>query len=127
MKCPNCHQKMKYKDKGYWGYPFSTGPEPDYPDWIRKDIYKCKDCGIKKINDDWKVPSEYLPTKKQIRTIEFINNRLGMNLETITKRQCCKDIKKYFADAKRPKLSYDDGESYYELQDYFGFCEEDFC
>lgn len=34
MKRPCCEGKMKYKDKSYYGYPFSTGPEPDYSDYI---------------------------------------------------------------------------------------------
>ena len=125
MKCPNCDKEMKYKDKGYWGYPFSTGPEPDYPDWFRQDIYTCKDCKIKKVNDEWTIPKKFLPTEKQIKTILFINNHLRIDLETLTKHQCWLDIGKYFDEAKRTPLH--SSEYYEDLQEYFGFCEGDFC
>ena len=100
MKCPNCDTEMKYVNKGYWGYPFSTGPEPDYPDWYPKDIYSCKTCKIKKINDTWEIPKKYEPTEKQKSTILFINNRLHIDLEALTKHQCWLDINKYFNKAK---------------------------
>lgn len=125
MRCPNCGKEMNYTDKGYWAYPFSTGPEPDYPDWFPKDIYSCKDCNIKNINDEWKIPDKLKPTEKQKKTILFINNHLNMNLKAITKHQCWLAINKYFDKAKKTSLhSY----NYYEdLQDYYGFCEGDFC
>lgn len=125
MKCPNCDKEMKYKDKGYWGYPFSTGIEPDYPDWFPQDVYTCKECKIKKVNDEWTIPKKYLPTEKQVKTILYINNHLRMDLETLTKHQCWLDIGKYFDKAKKTPLH--SSEYYEDLQEYFGFCEGDFC
>ena len=125
MKCPNCDKEMKYKDKGYWGYPFSTGDEPDYPDWFPNDVYTCKECKIKKVNNEWTIPKKFLPTEKQIKTILYINNHLRMDLETLTKHQCWLDIGKYFEEAKKTPLH--SREYYEDLQDYFGFCEGDFC
>lgn len=125
MKCPNCDKEMKYKDKGYWGYPFSTGVEPDYPDWFRQDVYTCKECKIKKVNDEWTIPKKYLPTDKQVKTILYINNHLRMDLEALTKHQCWLDIGKYFDKAK--KMPLHSSEYYEDLQEYFGFCEGDFC
>lgn len=124
MKCPNCDKEMKYTDKGYWEYPFSTGPEPDYPDWFRQDIYTCTDCKIKKVNDEWQIPKKFLPTEKQIKTILFINNHLNMDLEALTKHQCWLDIGKYFDEAKKTPLYSDD--YYLDMQEYYGMCEADF-
>ena len=100
MKCPNCEKEMKYTDKGFWGYPFSTRPEPDYPEWSKRDTYICKECKIKKVNDKWTIPKIYQPTEKQKNTILFINGRLRIDLEAITKHQCWIDINKYFGKAK---------------------------
>jgi hypothetical protein len=113
MRCPCCNGKMKYKDKGYWAYPFSTGPEPDYPDWYKKDVYKCTECDIKKVNDEWKIPKKYeRATEKQIKTVKFINSMLDKNFEPVLKKQTWEFINKYFEEAqeaKRERL-----ESYYE-------------
>lgn len=125
MKCPNCDKEMKYTDKGYWGYSFSTGYEPDYPDYFRRDIYSCKDCKIKNVNDKWEIPKKYLPTEKQEKTILFINNHLRMDLKALTKHQCWLDIGKYFDKAKKTPLHL--SEYYEDMQEYFGFCEGDFC
>ena len=100
MKCPYCDEEMEYKDKGYWGYPFSTGIEPDYPDWICNDIYTCKKCNIKNTNGEWKIPKKYnRPTDKQIKTLLFINNRLGTDYEPLLKVQCWRIINKNLQDA----------------------------
>ena len=48
-----------------------------------------------------------------------------MDLEALTKHQCWLDIGKYFEEAKKTPLHTD---GYYEdMQEYFGFCEGDFC
>jgi len=87
--------------------------------------YTCKECKIKKVNDEWTIPKKYLPTEKQVKTILYINNHLRMDLEALTKHQCWLDIGKYFDKAKKTPLhSY---EYYEDLQEYFGFCEGDFC
>lgn len=124
MNCPNCDKEMKYRDDGHWGFPFTTGPEPDYPDWIKKDVYFCKACRIRKVNDEWTIPKKYAPTEKQQKTIMFINNRLNLHLEALTKHQCWIDIGKYFEKAKKIRLhshEYDE-----EVQDYFGIDASDF-
>ena len=81
MKCPGCEQKMKHK----------SYKNPD-----KGEKYTRPSCGIKNKNGNWKIPAELRPTEKQERTILFINERLGMDLEALTKRQCQKDIGKYF-------------------------------
>lgn len=125
MICPNCDKEMKYRDDSYWGSPFQTGPEPDYPDYIRKEVYWCNCCRIRKVNDVWEIPKKYLPTEKQKNTILFINNHLRMNLEALTKHQCWVDTGKYFEKAKKTPLH--SNEYYEDLQEYFGFSEGDFC
>lgn len=129
MKCPCCNEKMKYKHKEGYYWPFSTGPEPDYPDYYEENIYKCKECHIKKINDKWEIPEKYKPTDKQVRTIHFINNVLSLDLEALTKKQCIKDIGKYLDKAKRKKekmdynyIEYaheDIDDSFYDYEEYF--------
>lgn len=100
MKCPCCNNKMKYKNKGYWGTPFCTGPEPDYPEWIQKDVYVCKECHIKKVNDEWKIPKKYKrPSQKQINAIWFINEQLDKDFEPVLKKQCWNIIHKYLEEA----------------------------
>lgn len=125
MKCPNCDKEMTYRDEGYWGFPLTTGPEPDYPDWFKRDIYSCKDCRIRKVNDEWKIPEKYAPTEKQQNTILFINNRLSMQIEALTKHQCWLDIGKYFEKAKQSHVH--SHEYHEELLDYFGMDASDFC
>ena len=124
MRCPNCSNEMKYRNDGCWGFPFSTGPEPDYPEWIPRDVYFCNDCRIRKVNEEWTIPKKYAPTEKQKNTILFINNRLKMKLEALTKHQCWLDIGRYFEEAKQTQVHSD--EYYEDLQDYFGMDASDF-
>ena len=93
MKCPHCDGEMEYKDDGCWGYPFSTGDEPDYQVYFPKEVYSCKRCNIQKINDEWRIPKHYpRPTEKQIRAILFINNHLQTRHEPLLKSQCWRII-----------------------------------
>ncbi len=125
MKCPYCERKMEYKDKGYWSFSFTTGDEPDYPDWFRRDIYTCKNCNIKKENDEWKIPKKYnRPTEKQEKTILFINHRLGYNFEPLLRVQCWRIINKYLQEAIKCKETNDiqkaeDMREWYGEWDYF--------
>ena len=99
---------MKYQDKGYWGYPFTTGPEPDYPDYFKRDIYTCKECKITCDNKEWKIPNKYeRPTEKQLNTVLFINNRLGFSFTPLLKVQCWRYINTFFDKAKKIKYCND--------------------
>ena len=119
MRCPNCNKEMKYKDKGYWGFPFSTGPEPDYPDYIKYDSYSCTDCKIRCENGDWKIPKKYeRPTEKQLRALLFINNRLGFDFEPLLKVQCWRFINLFFYKAKVCKY-YVDKKIYTEVSELY--------
>ena len=119
MNCPNCNKEMKYEDKGYWGYPFTTGPEPDYPDYFKRDIYTCKECKIMCDNKEWKIPKKYeRPTEKQLNTVLFINKRLGLTFEPLLKVQCWRFINKFFNKAKVCKY-YIDEQMTKELKDMY--------
>lgn len=120
MKCPNCRNKMKYKDKGFWGHPFSTGPEGDYPEWIKRDVYTCKDCHIKKVNDKWTIPDRYKrPSRKQINAIYFINNYLDREFEPLLSVQCHRIIKKHLEEAAKVKQARDE-QMYEEMCEWYG-------
>ena len=124
MKCPNCDKKMKHSFKEWevWGIAHW---DCDYGDYCYEDKYFCSPCKIKNINGKWIIPNKFLPTEKQKKTILFINNHLGMDLEALTKHQCWLDIGKYFHEAKKTPLH--DDEYYLDMQEYFGMCEGDFC
>jgi len=119
MKCPCCDKEMEYKDDGYWGYPFCTGDEPDYPIYFVKDIYTCKKCSIKKINDKWSIPENYnKPTEKQIKTILFINNYLGTNYEPLLKSPCWKIINENLQEAISYKEAHDEQIGEWHREEY---------
>lgn len=98
MNCPQCNKEMKYKCNQYSS--FSSGDEPDYDLLFIIESYKCKDCKIVcKIDNsnpipkiDWIVPDEYLPTERQLNTIEFINKYLGLEEICPTKKSAWKFI-----------------------------------
>ena len=71
------------------------------------------------------IPEKYNPTEKQEKTILFINNHLGMDIQPLTKHQCWLDIGKYFERAKRTSLH--DDQYYIDMQEYCGMDESDFC
>lgn len=104
MLCPNCNLEMQHKYDEWYGHPFSTGPEDDYPTLMYIDEYHCKMCRIKNINGKWHIPESMKPTEKQIKTILFINNHLQMDLGMLTKNQCWLAINRYFEKAKRTPL-----------------------
>ena len=125
MKCPNCGKEMI--DKSYSKLEeFYHWEDEDY--YYRKNYYGkfvCNDCKISFEDDKWNIPNNLMPTEKQKKTILFINNHLGMDLEALTKHQCWSDIGKYFDEAKKKPL-YSDEDLLY-MQEYFGLCEGDFC
>ena len=119
LNCPCCEKPMKYKDKGYYGYPFSTGPEPDYPDWIRRDVYTCKDCRIKNVNDEWTIPKKYKrPSEKQTKAVLFINNYLDKDFEPLLSVQCWRIINKYLDKAIKAKQVRDE-QMYEDMRDFY--------
>lgn len=114
MKCPNCYKEMDHK--------FFLKTEGFY-DWEDQEIYYsenghekfvCKSCKITCLDDEWKIPKRYAPTEKQKKTLLFINNHLGMDIEPLTKYQCWLDIGKYFKKAKN--TLYDD-QYYIDMQE----------
>ena len=125
MKCPNCDKEMIdkscFKKERFYHW--------EDEEFYYRDIYYekliCMECKIYYENDKWNIPDKFLPTDKQKKTILFINNHLGMDLKALTKHQCWLDICKYFEEAKRTPLH--SSEYYEDLQEYFGFCEGDFC
>lgn len=115
MICPNCKKEMADKSYNYHGI---SGWDIDYPSSLHEE-YICNNCNIRYANGEWVVPKNNLPTLKQIKTIQFINNHLNMNLKPITKHQCWVDISEYFEVAKKTPL-------YEYSQECFDMCEEDF-
>lgn len=129
MICPNCDRKMKVKRET--GFILDLSGTADYDLYYDYNIYRCPDCKIKynedRRNDKWEIPKKLLPTKKQKNTILFINNKLGKNFESLTKRQCWKIINENFDKAKNtPKPSnyeydYDDIDELYGISEEFYF------
>jgi hypothetical protein len=122
MKCIECQKEMK--DKSYWYYGIGDW-DMDYPATHHEE-YRCKECKIKYVNGEWIVPKNIeLPTEKQVNTILFINNKCGLAIKPITKKQCIRDIGKYFDKAKevadRPYYDDDyDDEHYCHCDPYLG-------
>ena len=92
MICPNCGKEMEESVAIFYTI---AGWDMDYPDGEQYN-YRCKECKIKKLGDEWKIPRKYeRPTDKQINAILWINNILDLELEPLLKSQCYRDIKKY--------------------------------
>ena len=115
---------MKYKH-GIGHYLDFSGTAEDWELEYCWEEYTCRSCKITYDGDKWTIPKDKLPTEKQKKTILFINNHLNMDLEALTKHQCWLDIGKYFEEAKKTPLHTD--EYYEDMQEYFGWCEGDFC
>ena len=123
MKCINCLTEMKNKSYDYYGF---GDWDMDYPASHHEE-HRCPNCKCKYIREDygegkWEIPKKVeLPTEKQVKTILFINNRLMLSLEAITKQQCIRDIGKYFDKAKGTvnQPTYYDDEEY----DYYCHCD----
>lgn len=106
MNCPNCGIEMKNT----------------YNNLLAHDIYSCKKCKITYTNiantkKVWDIPEKFRPTEKQRKTILFINHRLHINLEAITRHQCRIDIGKHFDAAKNAPEAIDGW--YDDLQECF--------
>ena len=125
MKCPNCGREMVNKSYSKLEEFYHWEDEEWY---YRNNYYEkfvCNNCKISFEDDKWHIPNNLLPTEKQKKTILFINNRLKIDLEALTKHQCWLDIGKYFDKAKNTPLYSD--EDWLDMQDYYGMSEGDFC
>lgn len=125
MKCPNCGKEMKDKSCSKMEKFYHWEDEEFYYRNNYHEKFICKDCKISFEDEKWNIPDKFQPTEKQMKTILFINNHLGMDLQTLTKHQCWLDIGKYFEEAKKTPLHSD--EYYIDMQEYFGMYEGDFC
>lgn len=65
-----------------------------------------------------------LPTEKQKNTILFINNRLGEDFESLTKRQCWEIINQNFDKAKNTPKPSNYGYDYDDIDEVYGISEE---
>lgn len=117
MICPNCDREME--DKSYWYYGISDW-DMDYPATHHEEYY-CNSCKIRYVHGKWEFPQHIqLATEKQIRTVHFINSKLGTNCTPLLKRQCWRFISKYFDEAKEvASCSRDDDPAYDDLYDMF--------
>lgn len=119
MKCPYCERDMEYKDEGSWGYPFTTGDEPDYQVYFPKEIYSCRKCNIQKINEEWHIPEQYhRPTEKQIKAILFINHHLETRYEPLLKVQCWRIINENLKKAIAYKEAHDEQRAEWHREEY---------
>ena len=105
----NCEKEMVMKNRTHMEGFYHFEDEAYYYQPVLTTKYTCNDCKIvfKQEDEKWMIPSNLLPTKKQINTIAFINSNLGMELSALTKRQCIRDIGRYFDKAKQAKEEYD--------------------
>lgn len=127
QKCPNCGKQMEHETESVSQRGLTTGIEEDDELSSIKERYCCKECKITYDGIQWKVPDDMLPTDKQKKTLQFINSRLDMDLEAITKHQCWMVIGQYFDKAKQAPEPYKDDDYYVSLQEYCGMSEGDFC
>ncbi|WP_213033655.1 hypothetical protein, partial [Acinetobacter baumannii] len=76
-----CQEEMQNKSKWIW-----DGWDMEYASWHEE--YYCKTCKIRYRYRKWEIPKKIeRPTEKQVKTILFINNKCGLDLEYITKKQ----------------------------------------
>ena len=126
MKCPNCKKEMKIKRETGFIPDFSG--TADYDLYYDYNIYRCPDCKIKynedRKNDKWEIPKKLLPTEKQKNPILFINNRLGEDFESLTKRQCWEIINQNFDKAKNTPKPSNYGYDYDDIDEVYGISEE---
>lgn len=125
VKCLNCDKEMDNKSYCKMEEFYHCGDKEIYYQKVEHKKFVCKSCKIIYLDDEWKIPEKYNPTEKQKKTILFINNHLGMDIQPLTKHQCWLDIGKYFERAKKTPL-YDD-QCCIEMQEYYGMDASDFC
>lgn len=116
MICPICGKPMKARST----YTCVVWDQIEGDSEYRLDtIYTCKNGHPKVTYDDceelWQIPTEFQPTEKQVRCIEYIIRRLGINPPIPTKTECWKFINTYLtAASSRSKYNND----YREYDDY---------
>lgn len=118
MICPNCNKEMK----AYFS-PVLAYTDDDYDENISG--YQCRKCKIE-YNDvlsEWILPTNLMPTDKQVKAERFILNRLKINPQEypITKRQYCEFIGKYLPKAQEVVDNYEIEDDY-----YYDYYEEEF-
>lgn len=92
MNCPYCNKKMVRKEKLN---PFCDFADPSEPWLVEKEVYVCKDCGIKKIDGQWKIPHKYRrPTFRQTRDCKALATIYDVDFEPLLARQCKRFINK---------------------------------
>lgn len=97
--CPNCGQPMRTRS-GEYTVPDFSGTAEDWEMATPYEICTCTPCGIERVNGAWHVPEDLQPSDKQKKMILFINGRLNLGLEPVTKRQCWLDTQKYYESAR---------------------------
>lgn len=125
-ECPGCGRIMRFQETPCIIFDASGTADDEDLQGTHYE-WSCPVCGIKYENGKWDVPEHKRPSEKQIRTILFINGRLGLDLEApLTKRQAWIWTDRYFDEARSiGSAEYDDRG--YDLQDAYGFSEGDFC
>ena len=102
MRCPDCGNEMIEKSRCELERFYHWEDEEFYYREVIYSSYRCKHCGIRKGEDGvWIVPKFYKPTEKQVIAIGVINSVLGLDLEAITKSQCCRIIGEYMDRSKK--------------------------
>ena len=94
MNCPYCNKKMVYKNKSKLNQ-FADLSDPSESWLVEKEVHICKDCRIKNINGDWKIPLRYKrPTKKQKKDSNALSKIFDVDFEPLLARQCKRFINK---------------------------------
>ena len=98
-RCPNCNCVMQLTRSN--GFDEIADWDMDYP--VRShEEYKCR-CGIECVDGEWKIPSKFLASYRQQRTMKFIEEVLGIKSPPPTKREAYKFINAYFESAREVK------------------------
>lgn len=115
--CPNCDKEMKNNSYMYYGL---ADWDMDYPATEHEEYY-CKQCKIKYINGDWNIPKIIeVPTQKQIKCVNVINNVLGTDFIPLIKNKTTKFIKENIEKSKdinRNKNDYTELDGIFYIND----------
>lgn len=109
MKCPECGKEMKLKRTfveivDAWGEYDSDSEDwsddYEYGEWI--ETHSCKDCKIKyhENEDRWEIPTQFLPSDKQVKCANWIINLLHTGKPAPTKKSLWLFIKENINAAK---------------------------
>ena len=64
MKCPNCDKEMDNKSYCKMEEFYHCGDKEIYYQKVEHKKFVCKSCKIIYLDDEWKIPEKYNPTKK---------------------------------------------------------------